>query len=73
MYDKRNSLSNAVLKELYQYFPNRIFRTVIPRNIRLAESPSFGQTILHFDPKSKGARAYEKLAKEVLEAHGKNR
>ena len=73
MYDNRNQLSSAVFKELYQYFPNRIFRSVIPRNIRLAEAPSYGRSILHYDPKSKGAKAYERLAREMLGHFGMNR
>ncbi len=67
MYDKRNNLSDEILHQLYQYFPNRIFRSVIPRNIRLTEAPSYGKTILEYDPKSKGAKAYERLAKEILD------
>ncbi len=67
MYDKRNKLSDEILHQLYQYFPNRIFRSVIPRNIRLTESPSYGKTILEYDPKSKGSKAYERLAKEILD------
>ena len=67
MYDKRNKLSDEILHQLYQYFPDRIFRSVIPRNIRLTESPSYGQTILDYDPKSKGAKAYERLAKEIID------
>lgn len=66
MYDKRNRLSESVMNELYQYFPNRIFRSVIPRSVKLAESPSYGRSILHYDRKSKGGRAYEKLALELL-------
>ncbi|MDP3900719.1 MAG: AAA family ATPase [bacterium] len=66
MYDSRNRLSRDVMNELYQYFPNKVFRSVIPRSVRLAEAPSFGRTILHYDPRSKGARAYEKLAREVV-------
>ncbi len=66
MYDSRCKLANDVLKELYRYFPNKIFRSVIPRNIRLSEAPSYGQTILQYDPKSKGARAYERLAREFV-------
>lgn len=66
MFDRRNKLSESVMAELYQYFPNRIFRSVIPRSVRLAEAPSYGRSILHYDPKSKGGRAYEGLAKEVL-------
>ncbi|KKT03047.1 MAG: Cobyrinic acid ac-diamide synthase [Parcubacteria group bacterium GW2011_GWA2_43_17] len=59
MYDGRNKLSEAVFNELYQYFPRRIFRSIIPRNIRLAEAPSYGQSIYEYDPGSKGARAYQ--------------
>lgn len=66
MYDSRFKLANDVLRELYRYFPNKIFRSVIPRNIRLSEAPSYGQTILQYDPRSKGARAYERLAKEFV-------
>lgn len=67
MYDGRTKLSDDVLHELYKYFPNNIFRSVIPRNVRLAEAPSFGRTIAHFDGSSKGARAYERLAREIIE------
>ncbi len=67
MYDKRNGLSEAVFQELYKYFPNKIFRSVIPRNVRLAEAPSHGQPIGLYDSSSPGARAYERLAREVME------
>ncbi len=67
MFDGRNRLSNDVLNELFKHFKNRIFRTAIPRNVRLAEAPSYGQSILHYDPTSKGAKAYERLAEELLE------
>ncbi len=66
MYDDKHKLTSEIFDELYRYFPNRIFRTVIPRNIRLAEAPSHGRSILHYDSKSKGARAYEKLAREII-------
>src|SRR3989339_402387 len=66
MFDKRNKLSGSVMNELYKYFPNRVFRSVIPRSVRLAEAPSYGRSILHYDPKSKGGRAYEKLARELI-------
>lgn len=66
MFDKRNKLSEAVMEELYKYFPNRIFRSVIPRTVRLAEAPSYGKTILQYDPRSRGAKAYENLARELL-------
>ncbi len=66
MFDKRNKLSGAVMEELYKYFPNKIFRSVIPRTVRLAEAPSYGRSILQYDPKSKGGKAYENLAREVI-------
>ena len=69
MFDSRNKLSEQVMHELYQYFPNKIFRSVIPRNVRLTEAPSYGKSILHYDSKSKGAKAYERLAREMLEIH----
>jgi len=68
MYDGRSKLSEAVFYELYKYFPNKIFRSIIPRNVRLAEAPSHGKSIYEYDKKSKGAKAYEKLAREVAEA-----
>ena len=67
MFDPRYKLSRDVLQELYKYFPSRIFRTAIPRNIRLAEAPSYGKTILKYDKKSSGAKAYHKLSREILE------
>ncbi|MFH1427257.1 MAG: AAA family ATPase [Patescibacteria group bacterium] len=66
MYDKRNRLSSAVMNELYQYFPNRIFRSIIPRSVKLAEAPSYGRSILYYDPKSRGGRSYERLARELI-------
>jgi chromosome partitioning protein len=72
MYDKRNRLSASVMNELYQYFPNRVFRSVIPRSVRLAEAPSYGRSILHYDPKSKAAKAYERLAREVIDLESRN-
>lgn len=69
MYDKRTKLSDDVMNQLYQYFPDTIFRSVIPRTVRLAEAPSFGKSILHYDPRGKGARAYERLTREILEKH----
>ncbi len=68
MFDQRNRLSQDVFQELYKFFPNKIFRSVIPRSVRLAEAPSHGETILDYDGRSKAARAYEKFAREVLEA-----
>lgn len=69
MYDKRTVLSQGVLEDLYKYFPNNILRTVIPRNVRLAEAPSYGKPIINYDPESSGAKAYERLAREILALH----
>lgn len=65
MYDSRNSLSEQIKKELVQHFGEKMFSTVIPRNVRLAEAPSFGRTIAEHDKWSKGAKAYKALAKEL--------
>jgi chromosome partitioning protein len=67
MYDSRTSLSSAVKAELTKHFAQKVFTTAIPRNIRLAEAPSYGKTIAEHDKWSKGARAYKSLAKEVME------
>jgi chromosome partitioning protein len=67
MYDSRNRLSEEVLHELYKYFPNNIFRSVVPRTVRLAEAPSYGQSIFHYEPSGKGAKAYERLTREFLD------
>lgn len=67
MYDSRTSLSTAVQAELLKHFTTKVFSTHIPRNIRLAEAPSYGKTIAEHDKWSKGARAYKALAKEVME------
>ena len=66
MYDPRNSLTNDVSAQLQQHFGERLYRTCIPRNVRLAEAPSFGMPVLAFDRQSKGAIAYLALAGEVL-------
>jgi chromosome partitioning protein len=65
LYDKRTSLSEQVKAELERHFGSKMFSTVIPRNVRLAEAPSFGKTIAEHDKWSKGARAYKALAKEL--------
>ena len=66
MYDMRTNLSNQVVKEVKRYFEDKVYKTVIPRNIKLSEAPSYGMPITLYDPKSKGARAYEKLAREIM-------
>jgi len=65
MFDSRNSLSDQVKKELENYFGDKLFSSVIPRNVRLAEAPSYGVSIFEHDKWSKGARAYKQLAKEI--------
>lgn len=70
MFDKRTSLSEQVMDELTGHFGDKIFKTHIPRNVRLAEAPSFGKTIFEHDRWSKGARAYKQLAKEVVKRVG---
>ena len=65
MFDKRNSLSEQVQAEVKNYFGDKLFDSIIPRNVRLAEAPSYGKTIYEHDRWSKGARAYKALAKEV--------
>jgi chromosome partitioning protein len=66
MYDPRNSLTNDVSVQLTQHFGERLYRTCIPRNVRLAEAPSFGMPVLAFDRQSKGALAYLALAGEII-------
>jgi chromosome partitioning protein len=66
MYDPRNSLTNDVSAQLSTHFGDRVYRTVIPRNVRLAEAPSFGMPVLAYDKQSKGALAYLALAGEML-------
>lgn len=67
MYDPRYRLTEAVMEELYKYFPHRIFRTVIPRNIKLAEAPSHGKPIRDYARSSRASRAYERLSREIIE------
>ena len=66
MYDPRNNLSNDVSSELVEHFGDQVYRTVIPRNVRLAEAPSYGKPILQYDKSSRGSMAYLALAGEVL-------
>lgn len=71
MFDGRTNLSNQVMEEVKKYFPDSVFKTVIPRNVRLSEAPGYGEPIISYDKFSKGARSYFKLAKEVLENNQK--
>ena len=73
MYDDRTNLARQVADDLREFFQHEIFATVIPRSIKLAEAPSYGKPILMYDPRSKGAESYIKLAKEILENDQRNR
>ena len=73
MYDSRTKLSSQVAGEVAKYFGERVFSTVIPRNIRLSEAPSHGLPISMYDPLSKGARTYKKLAKELINKNKENK
>ena len=66
MFDARTNLGIQVIEEVKKYFQNKVYQTVIPRNVRLSEAPSHGQSIVTYDPKSKGAEVYMELAKEVI-------
>jgi len=66
MFDVRNNLANAVSAELTNHFGDKVFRTIVPRNVRLAEAPSHGQSIVGYDKASRGAVAYLGLAGEIL-------
>ncbi len=77
MYDIRTNLSNQVVKEVNKYFENKVYKTVIPRNVKLSEAPSYGMPISVYDPRSKGAKSYDKFVKEFIknnesEAKGKH-
>ena len=70
MFDSRANLSIEVIEEIRSYFKDKVYTTLIPRLIRLAEAPSHGKPIIAYDPKSKGSLAYLNLAKEVIERNG---
>jgi chromosome partitioning protein len=73
MYDERTNLTRQVADDLRDFFHDEVLTTVIPRSIRLAEAPSYGKPILMYDPRSKGAESYIKLAKEIMENEQRNR
>ena len=66
MFDSRLNLTLQVVAEVKKYFPNKVYKTTIPRNVRLSEAPSFGQPINYYDPASRGAKSYMELAREFL-------
>lgn len=67
MFDARTNLSTSVVEEVRRFFPDRIFATVVPRSVRLAEAPSFGQSIFEYDPSSRGGQAYATFTRELIE------
>jgi chromosome partitioning protein len=67
MYDDRTNLTRQVAADLREFFQDEVFKTIIPRSVKLAEAPSFGKAILAYDPRSKGAESYIQLAKEILD------
>ncbi|KRM51516.1 ParA family protein [Ligilactobacillus araffinosus] len=71
MLDARTNLGNEVVEEVKRFFKDKVYRTIIPRNVRLSEAPSHGMSIIDYDPSSRGAKEYMALAKEVLAAHDK--
>lgn len=69
MYDIRTNLSNQVVNEVKKYFGDKVYKTVIPRNVKLSEAPSYGMPITIYDSKSKGAKSYDKFVKEFLKSN----
>lgn len=72
MYDSRTKLSNEVVKEVREYFKENVFKTVIPRNVKVSEAPSYGMSIIEYAEKSVGAQSYIKLGEEIIEKQKKN-
>lgn len=66
MYDARTNLSNQVVKEVKKYFEDKVYKTVIPRNVRLSEAPSYGMPITEYDPKSKGSKKLYEICKRIF-------
>jgi chromosome partitioning protein len=71
IYDRRNKLTKEVSDQLSAYFPNKVYKTIVPRNVRIAEAPSHGKSAIQFDKRSKGAKAYLELAEEIIEKEGR--
>ena len=72
MYDKRTQLARQVADDVRSVFGEKVFKTIIPRNVRLSEAPSFGLTIMEYDKKSKGSEAYYELSREVIKRAGRS-
>jgi chromosome partitioning protein len=71
MFDSRNRISHQVVEEIRTHFPEKLFKTIIRRNVRLSESPSYGKPVCLYDPTSPGAQDYQELARELI-SHGVN-
>jgi chromosome partitioning protein len=71
MYDARLNLTSQVVAEIKRFFPDKVYRTTIPRNVRLSEAPSFGEPVIYYDKSSRGAHAYSELTREFLKANRK--
>ncbi len=71
MYDGRLNLTQQVVDEVKRFFPRKVYSSVIPRNVRLSEAPSFGQPVMYYDRSSKGTSAYNDFADEFLRMNGK--
>jgi chromosome partitioning protein len=72
MFDSRNRLSHEISDEVRKHFPEKVFRSVIPRSVRMSESPSHGLSVLEYEPKSSGADGYRALAAEIIARGGGN-
>ena len=70
MYDRRTTLSKQVVQEVRDYFDEKVYKTIIPRNVRLSEAPSYGEPIIHYASHSSGARAYRDVTLELLKGDG---
>ena len=68
MYDARTNLAIQVVDEVKRFFPGKVYKTIIPRNVRLSEAPGFGRPVIYYDKDSKGAEAYTELAEEIMSA-----
>lgn len=73
MYDGRLNLTMQVVAEIKKFFPKKVYKSIIPRTVRLSEAPSFGEPALYYDKSSKGAKAYDSLAKEIIKLNRKGR
>jgi chromosome partitioning protein len=71
MYDSRTTLSRQVVEEVHKHFPGKVFKTIIPRSVRLSEAPSYGEPIISYAPQSAGGLAYAALTRELLAGDGR--